>query len=55
MGKCIGRQGIKVNVGKTKIMVSATEGEIVLSKIDPCGICGKRIGSNVVCSTQFTK
>ena len=31
------------------------EGEIVLSKIDPCGICRKRVGSNAVCCTQCTK
>ena len=28
---------LKVNVKKTKMMVSETEGQIVLSKIDPCG------------------
>ena len=37
------------------MMVNGTEGEIVLSKIDPCGICGKRVGSNAVCCTQSTK
>ena len=42
------RSALKVNVGKTKIMVSETEGEIALSKIDPGGICGKRVGSNAV-------
>ena len=47
--------GLKVNVGKTKMMVSVTEGESVLSKIDPCGICGKRVGSNAVYCTQCTK
>ena len=35
---------LKGNVGKTKMMVSGTEGEIFLSKIDPCGICGKGLG-----------
>ena len=44
-----------MNVGKTMMMVSGTEGEIVLSKIDPCGICGKRVGSNPVCCSQCTK
>ena len=39
-------KGLKVNVGKTKMMVSGTEGEITSSKIDPCGECGKRVGSN---------
>ena len=48
-------KGLKVNVGKTKMMVSGTQGEIVLSKIDPCGICGKRVGSNAVCCTQCAK
>ena len=49
------RSALKVNVGKTKMVVSGTEGEIVLSKIDPCVICGKRVGSNAVCCTQCTK
>ena len=48
-------KGSKVNVGKTKIMVSGTQGEIVLSKMDPCGICGKRVGFNAVCCTQCSK
>ena len=37
------RKGMKVNLGKTKMMVSGSKGEISKSKIDPCGICGKRI------------
>ena len=48
-------KGLKVNVGKTKMMVSGTEGEIVLSKTDPCGICGKRVGSNAVCCKLCAK
>ena len=31
------------------------EGETVLSKIDACGICGERVGSNAVRCTQCTK
>ena len=46
---------MKVNVGKIKLLVSGTEGEIVLSKIDPCGICRKRVESNAVCYTQCAK
>ena len=49
------RSALEVNVGKTKMIVIRTEEEIVLSKIDPCGICGKRVGSNAVCCTQCTK
>ena len=48
-------KGLKVNVEKTKMMVSGTEGEITSSKIDPCGVCGKRVGSNAVCCTQCMK
>ena len=48
-------KGLKVNVGKTKMMVSGTEGEITSSKIDSCGVCGKRVGSNAVCCTQCMK
>ena len=39
-------KGMKVNLGKTKVMVSGSEGEINISKIDPCGICGKRVMAN---------
>ena len=48
-------KGLKVNVGKTKMMVSGTGGEITSSEIDPCGVCGKMVGSNAVCYTQCTK
>ena len=48
-------KGLKANIGKTMMMGSGTEGEIVLSKIDPCGVCGKGVGSNAVCFTQCTK
>ena len=48
-------KGLKVNVAKTKMMVSGTEGEIALSKINPCGTRGKRVGSNAGCCIQCTK
>ena len=48
-------KGLKVNVGKIKVMVRETEGEITSSKIDPYGVCGKRVGSNAVCCTQCMK
>ena len=43
-----------MNVGKTKMMVSGTQGEIAESKTDACGICGKRVGFNAVCCTLCT-
>jgi hypothetical protein len=35
----IDRKGLKVNMGKTKEMVSGEGGERVVSRIDPCGVC----------------
>ena len=34
-------KGLKVNLGRTKVVVSGAEGEMSVSKIDSCGICGK--------------
>ena len=36
-------KGLKVNIRKTKLMVSGSEGELFKSKIDPCGVCGRRV------------
>ena len=41
-------KGLKVNTRKTKVMVSGSEGELFKSKIDPCGICGRRVMANSV-------
>ena len=30
-------------MGKTKVMVSGEGGERVVSKLDPCGVCDKRV------------
>ena len=30
-----------MNLGKTKVVVSGAEGQVTVSKVDPCGICGK--------------
>lgn len=45
-------KGLKVNTMKTKVMVSGTEGELFRSKIDPCGICGRRVMSNSLLCTK---
>ena len=34
-------RGLKVNLGKTKVMVSGMEGKVLVSKVDPCGIMCK--------------
>ena len=38
-------KGLKVNLEKTKLMVCGSEGEIIQSKIDPCG---KRVTVNLL-------
>ena len=48
-------KGMKVNIRKTKMMVSGAEREIVRSETDPCGICGKKIMSNAVLCTVCKK
>ena len=45
----------KVNLGKTKVVVSGAEGELTVSKIDPCGICGKRVMANSVLCVKCRK
>ena len=46
-------KGLKVNLGKTKVMESSGgRGVVVLAKIYPCGVCGKRAKVNCVrCKT----
>ena len=34
-------KGLKVNLGKTKVVVSGAESEVSVRKVDPYGICGK--------------
>ena len=46
-------RGLKVNLRKSKVVVSGAEGEVTVSKIDPCGICGKPVMANsVLCEMQ---
>ena len=45
-------KGLKVNTKKTKMMVSRSEGELLKSKIDPYGVCERRIITNSVLCTK---
>ena len=45
-------KGLKVNSRKTKLMASGSEGELFKSKIDSCGVCGKRVMANSVLCTK---
>ena len=48
-------KGMRVNLGKTKLMVSGMEEEAFDSKIDPCGVCGTQVMSNSVLCTACGK
>ena len=45
-------RGLKVNAKKTKLMVSRSEGKVYICKIDPCGVCGRRVMANSVLCTK---
>ena len=45
-------KGLKVNTRKAKLMVRGSEGELFKSKIDPCGVCGKRVMADSVLCTK---
>ena len=38
-------KGLRVNVDKTKGMQLLFGKKISVSKVDPCGVCGERVGS----------
>ena len=50
MENALERKAMKLNIRKTKMMVSGAEGEMVRSEVNPSGICGKRVMSNAVLS-----
>ena len=45
-------RGLMVNSRKTKVIVSGPERELFKSKIDPCGVCGRRVMANSVLCTK---
>ena len=45
-------KGLKVNITKSKVMVSGSEGELYKRKIDPCGVCARRVMANSVLCTK---
>ena len=46
---------MRINLDKTKMMVSGLEEKATVSKIDPCGVCGRRVKVNAVFRTNCTR
>ena len=44
-----------MNLGKTKVVVTGAKGEVPVSKVDTCGICGKRVMANSVLCVKCRK
>ena len=42
------KKGMKVNVGKTKWMLSGEDTVLISNSKWPCGVCGKGVGSNSI-------
>ena len=52
----LARRGLKINIGKTKILVSGKDGLTPLpSGQYPCGVCARGVGSNSVLCTECGK
>jgi len=51
----IEEKGLKVNLNKTKVMVSGEGGVKVVSKVDPCGVCDKRVKANSILCVACNK
>ena len=45
-------KGLKIKTKKTKVMVSGSKGEQFKSRIDPCGVSGRRVMANSVLCTK---
>ena len=55
--EALGSEGLKVNVGKTKVLVSGsiTQDGLSTSIVDPCGVCSLRVKANSVLCVQCGK
>ena len=48
-------KGLKVNLRKTNVVVSGAEGEVSVTKVDPCGISGRQVMANSVLCVKCRK
>ena len=49
-------RGVRVNINKTKVMISAERQKVVQKDVRwPCGVCGRGVGSNSIQCTSCQK
>ena len=48
-------KGLKVNLKKTKVMVSGSKAEVLQSQGDACAKCSKKVMTNLVVGTKCGK
>ena len=54
--ECLTRKGLKVNEGKTKIMIGGSSAGVMSeSGAHPCGVCGAGVGANSILCTGCRK
>ena len=51
----IREQGAEGEPQEDKVVVSGAEGDVTVSKVDPFGICGKRVMANSVLCVKCRK
>ena len=49
------KRGLKVNIGKTKILVTGKQEEVLDCRRLPCGVCGRGVGVNSIFCTTCNK
>ena len=49
---CTGKQKFEDQPHKKKVIVSKPETKLFKSKIDPCGVCGRRVMTNLMLCTK---
>ena len=48
-------KGLTVNISKTKVMRCVRDGALKEAAVDPCSVCGKRMGvTSIHCATGYT-
>ena len=55
MERGVESKGLKVNLKKTKVIMSGSKGEVLKSKVDPCAKCCKRVMVNSMMRTKCGK